>query len=270
MTKILLLSFTLIFTSCSQPKKSTKKKVPGFHKYTSQEIEYIMDNQNIDCASINGQDCPSGVARLMIFAKKGGASVCSGFMVDSTTLVTNNHCVANTSECEGTHIAIYDNTTNDYTTTSCESIRATGRDSHDPNDKSKAVDFTVMNIKDIFYGSTFESSSVGARVYDRVTAWVIDHTGIDMARPNVFDSRITEFDCTVKNQSEFSSTVLINCPSINGNSGSPVLNRSGRVVGVIWGGMTSKNVDASTLLYVRRKSDLSALMTDISFFSKYL
>lgn len=232
-----------------------------------QQIETVLNNQNFECASLGGQ-CPSGLARLFILNPKDPerSAVCTGFMVSATRLVTNHHCVSDAEECDNTYLAIFDGT--NYQKAKCDSLIISKQDTANPNDRDRKLDFAVMNISITYQGEFLPLSQTSAISGDKVNAWVIDHTGLDKNPRNLLDARITEFQCEVKDQSTWKSLFMMNCPIISGNSGSPAINQSGEVIGVIWGG-TSNNLDSSLDLQSRRSLTYVGLATEVKYFRRF-
>ena len=267
MTSLLfILSLLFLSVSCGKGGRSNGKK---YIKITAEQIANVMDNQVMSCGSIGRKACPEGVSRLMILNRSNADAsyVCSGFMVNKTTLVTNHHCVENLTECNNTYIAVYDGY--GYHQTKCKRIIKTLEDYSSANDPRRAIDYTVMEIEEEFFGNTFSLSTAKASVGDNVTAWVVDHTGLDIIEnPNFFESRITEFNCKVQNQNDSASLVLENCPVIHGNSGSPAVNTAGDIVGVIWGA-TDADVSSQTDLAIRRSSSGVGIVTEMTHFAEF-
>lgn len=268
MSPVLLLftlSLSLLF-SCGGKNSSKGKRVT---RIAEEEIQEVMNNQKFSCASLSG-GCPHGVARLLVLNRfdPDQSAVCSGFMVGETTLMTNHHCVDTKEVCSDTYIAIYTGAT--YVQTKCKRIIKTMQDTPDPNDPSRRLDFTVLEIEDVYHDKFFEVSDVAAEIGDTVHSWVVDHTGLDdEIRPNLYDSRITEFRCNVMDQNEYASLMLERCAVINGNSGSVSLNTDGHVIGIIWGG-SAFGVDTTLELPIRRSLNFEALLTEAENFRAYI
>jgi V8-like Glu-specific endopeptidase len=252
--KILLLSLgLLLLVSCG--KKSTSKSSRKAW-ITEDQINTILDNQLMSCAAIGGGSCPEGVARLFIIDKfnADASTVCSGFMVGPNRMVTNHHCVENTEICSNTYIAIY--TSSGPVINRCAKVLESREDYSDSNEPLRAVDYAVIETKEVYNGDFFQLAEIPAEVGDRATAWVVDHTGLDDPKsPNFFFSRITEFDCEVDDPGERASLMLKNCPVISGNSGSPLFNLDGEILGVIWG---ASRADTSSLMPLSERRSLSA------------
>lgn len=258
--KLIIITLLILSVSCSKSSSSSKRETP----INEEQIQQIMANQNFECAAIDGT-CPAGVARLLIVNPNDPdtSAVCSGFMISPNRLVTNHHCVSTQDFCNSTYIAIYTKT--GYTNTKCKTIVKTDQDVEDPNDPSRAIDYTILETVDIYDGSFFPLSNDLAEAGDLIQTWVIDHTGLDKMPPNLFDSRVTELDCRVLDQSTRASLVMKNCAIISGNSGSVALNRDGEVIGVIWGGTTTIGVDSSLDLTIRRQLNELGLATEVNY-----
>lgn len=257
---LIFIIMTLLSFSCSKGSSGNKKET----RIEETQIPDVMNRQNFSCASISG-NCPEGIARLLVLNKSepDRSAVCSGFMIGPNRLVTNNHCVSTLQQCRSTFLAIYDGG-NGYFRTRCTNIITTATDGPDPNDPSRMLDFTVMETAGTYLGNYFRLSDTSARPGDVLEAWVVDHTGLDDFPANLTDARVTEFECTVMNQNERSSLMMMECPIISGNSGSPVLNQRDEVVGVLWGGSAS-TFDSSLDLDIRRELNEVGLATDVKY-----
>jgi V8-like Glu-specific endopeptidase len=241
--------------SCGQQGGNGKKKI----YLTKSTLEASLKKQKFECESIAGAACPSGIARLFIFnaADPEDSALCSGFLNGDDKVVTNNHCLSTLEECKDTYISIYNGES--YENVKCKSIIATKAD---PGALSqKGVDYTIMEIDRKVAIKTFSISKYPAYVGDSLTAWVIDHKSLTTAR-------ITELDCTYRSKSN--SMLVGNCPVIHGNSGSPMVNSSSEIVGVIWGSTVDQDVDERMELSERRRLDDYALVTALEHFKSYL
>jgi hypothetical protein len=118
-----------------------------------------------------------------------------------------------------------------------------------------------MEIDKKVTAKTFPLSPSSPYVGDLLTAWVIDHKTLN-------DSRITELECQYKTLSK--SMQLTNCPVIQGNSGSPLVNSYGEIVGLVWGSTVDDEVDANFPLDARRNLNDLAMVTELKHFRSYL
>lgn len=244
----------IFVTACGQSNLNGKKKIS-----LSDKTLDSLAVQNFECASIDGSACPSGIARIFIHNPKDpdNSAVCTGFLSGNNRIVTNNHCVADMKECSNTYISVFNGTTHENVR--CKKIIQTKVDPGALN--LKGVDFTVMEIDKKVAAKTFPVSPYTAYVGDRLTAWVIDHKSLN-------DSRITELDCHYKTRGN--SMQLTNCPVIQGNSGSPLVNSYGEIVGIVWGSTVDEEIDANYPLVDRRHLNELAFVTELRHFKSYL
>lgn len=265
-----LLIAVSILSSCgkSQELRTPKKETPI--PIDPQAVEYAMNNLKFECSPIEeGNACPSGIARLFILnmkdAKKSG--VCTGFLVSKDTLVTNHHCIENQKRCDGTHIAIY-NGDNSYLRAKCESVVKSYEDYHSPGDRRRRKDFAVVKLDREVDITPMNVIDTPTRPNDLISAWVVDHN----LKDNLLRARISQFECKVSARSNWSALTLSNCPVIGGNSGSPILNENGDVVGLIWGSTVDSIYNADSNMSARRaaRHQNSAAATPSRDFIQYL
>lgn len=241
--------------SCGQQSTNGKKKV----SLSKSTLEKTIKQQTFECGSLDGGPCPSGIARLFIYNEidPSDSALCSGFLNGTNQVVTNNHCLSTLKECKNTYISVYDGES--YVNVKCKSIVHTKLD---PGVLSqKGVDYTVMEIDQNLEIKTFPISKFTPYVGEMLTAWVVDHQSLTKAR-------ITEFNCQYAAKSN--SMLLKNCPVVHGNSGSPLVNNYGEIVGVIWGSTVDDSIDANSDLQMRRKLSDYALVTELKHFKDYL
>jgi S1-C subfamily serine protease len=255
MTLYLNLIFALMFFVTSCGKSSHKKKNETI---TPEQVTNLLDNQSFECASLDGSRCLEGIARVMTLNPKNPLQVglCTGFLVRSNRLVTNHHCISTQEECASTFVSVFNGTSTDVA--KCKTlIRA--EDDGKPLGV-KVIDVAVIEI-DRAIGPTvvLERSRTVPSIGTNLSVWVVDH--IDL-----FQGRMTELSCALKKREN--AMELENCPIIAGNSGSPVLNKAGKVVGIIWGGTTSNLINEQTPLEKRRALSDLGYATQVKYFKE--
>jgi hypothetical protein len=240
----------LLLISCGKSEQSsTKKTVP----ILPEEIEDILDRQKFTCQSISGGPCPQGIARLFIIdqANPQLSSLCTGYMINANTLVTNNHCVPDAISCQNTYVSI--RTAGEPIKARCNDIVFTEGDGE--ISQARANDITVFHINVSYGGPVFNVSQVRPSIGQKVTIWVVDHF-------TILDAAITELECEYI--SKPGAMEFNNCPAISGNSGSPiVLSGSTTAIGVLWGSTVPPIVDASFPLQERRAFKAISLGTEL-------
>src|SRR3989344_8244897 len=114
----LVLFSLLLLASCGDSGINGRKRIT----ITKESISSLVSEQNFECASIHGNSCPVGIARLFIHnpTDVDDSATCSGFLNGSNKIVTNNHCVASEKECQNTYISIY--TGEGYESVRCKRI----------------------------------------------------------------------------------------------------------------------------------------------------
>lgn len=254
---IYLILFSVFFLiGCGKSNEDNKK----FVNITPEQISNLLENQSFECASLGGGQCPEGIARIFILnsSQPDKSSLCTGFLTKSNQLVTNHHCISTDVQCASTYFSVY--VSGSYEAAKCKRVIGSKDDGKPLSEK--AVDYSVLELdRHIRNTDVFRYSSSSARPGSELTTWVIDH--IDL-----FKARITELRCKLKGSRN--SLELENCPSISGNSGSPVLNERGHIVGVLWGSTTNDSITEATPLGDRRAREDHSYATEVRHFKNLL
>lgn len=225
----LVLIFLLASCGKSGGSSSGKKVVP----LNPEEMEDILDHQEFTCR-VSPSRCPYGIGRIFILnpSDYSSSSLCTGFMVGPTKMLTNHHCISDQEDCRNTYVSV--RTVNGPVKARCKSLQFTREDSTNSNQKS--VDLSVIELDRTIVSDRFTLSSVKVKTGENYVAWVVDQVSLTQAI-------ITRLDCLYERK-DF-SMIMRNCPAISGNSGSPVVRSSGEVVGILWGSSLPQSVDAN-------------------------
>ena len=249
------LFFAVVLTLVSCGKKGgsdSYKEIP----LTQTQVNKAMSSQKFECASVDGSPCPEGIARLFMLNLKtpSKSGVCSGSLVAKNKILTNAHCVSTQKRCDETYISVYDGFS--YINARCSKVLKTVKEGD--------IDFSVLELdRSIDTIRPLKIRKSKSKIaYESVSAWVIDHISLTKAR-------ITELRCNSSNY--WRSTLnLSDCPVIPGNSGSPLINSEGQIMGVVWGTYMVQKRDERTNLEKRRSMNADSLGTAAEEFVSFI
>lgn len=247
----------LLLSGCGKEQSASSKKTVMI---TPEQINNLLENQSFECESYDGSQCPEGLARVFVLDlnKPENSGLCTGFLTGTNQIITNHHCVSSDKQCASTYFSIH--VSGNYEVARCRRI-ISAKDDGRPLPE-KAIDYSIIEMdRHIRNTEVFKQSTSIPRLESKLTAWVIDHISL-------FTARITELRCTLK--SRIDSLELANCASISGNSGSPILNQQGSIVGVLWGSTTNDSVNEATPLEDRRALEESSYATELKHFRAFL
>ena len=247
-----LILFLLI--SCGKSRSDSKKTAT----INQQDIETLLENQRFQCASLGGDQCPDGLARLFIInpIDANNSALCTGFLTSSNRLVTNHHCLSSLDQCRNTFIAIHQDGT--HQVARCQSIIKSLDDGNSL--ATKSIDVSILELDRHLNIDPFSLTKNNPLTGSKVSAWVVDHL-------DLFQARLTELEC--RSEGEEFSLEFSRCPAISGNSGSPMVNSSGWVVGVLWGSTLDNRFNESLDLEFRRNLSAFSFATDVKYFKQY-
>lgn len=215
---------------------------------TELDVATILQSQEFGCAPLSGSVCPEGIGRVFIQSaqRSGEFILCTGFLVGEDLLATNGHCLREEEECPRTFVT-FPNGKN----ARCSTIVRTY---YDEEDFFNGRDLTLIRLDQNLGIRPIDIDRESVQRNEEYSVWVMDHFSIMTAR-------LTEFECRYEGPGltqEFS-----NCPVIQGNSGSPVLNNRGEAVSIIWGSNLTRDAGPGIPLSTRRDLEAMAFGTEL-------
>lgn len=246
--------FFFCLLACGQPENMPNKKID----LALVDIAALLEKQDFQCNSLDGRDCPEGLARVFVINAKNSANSiqCAGFLTASNKLVTNHHCLSTSQQCQNTYVSVYGKT--GFETARCKSIISTHTDLKPLAHKAK--DVTVMELDTHLKILPLETRIHTPAIGSNISVWAVDHLSRN-------EARLTQLSC--KTIAHRNSIELEHCPIVAGNSGSPVINGEGQVVGVVWGSSLPDTVSEKMDLQKRRALEATSYATDMKYFKSH-
>lgn len=214
-----------------------------------------------------GSECHSSVAGLV-----SESGLCTAFLVSEDTVITNNHCIPTSIKQDGASclgkIKFVFPAINELKTEEieCESVKRISETKSD----TMAMDIAILRMKKSTQRPPFQVSLEGINDTEEVQVIKINPivTGGEMKSVKCYalqDSLANPFYT-----SKYSPLFLIrDCEIMKGNSGSPMLNKFGHVVGVISAvGATSLNNAQQIQGHISLGSNLSCFR-DLAFTNNF-
>lgn len=218
-------------------------------------ISAMVQGQNIYCS--DQEYCPEGLARMFTinFNDAKNSSMCGAFLIAPDLVMTNSHClwagkISLEKTCQGLYFS-FPTLLGPTENARCQKILWRAPGTHGQKTFTPGYnDFALVKLDRKMTVSPLklqEDISKGDVVYPLVT----DHL-------NGFEARITKLECGVKKIDKYGVAELSKCPVIFGNSGSAVVNKSNKVVGIIFSSTNNKVRRPTDELNVRVSGNNSA------------
>ncbi len=228
---------------------------------TNSSIEEVLAKSNLECG-LSGESCPTGLA-LLVGIDQGKSYRCSAFVLDNGLVYTNSHCVPERFSgragvnCSDS-IGLVFNINGQMKRVSCESI---------VNSTSLArtgvQDVAVLKVEVPKEVRPFKSELRSRYSGERVSILKVDPKGL-------WNGEVSRVTCSLKMNTFFGeffdgpqSPALntLGCETMGGNSGSPIIDRNGFVLGIHQASIKDKSDLGARILDHFISKDFSSLGT---------
>ncbi len=199
------------------------------------------------------RDCPGWITQLQ--SNSPLPYVCSAFLIQPDVVMTNRHCLQEAlrkpgSACQGIQFSFPSTPQFPSEKVNCKTVLQTSDSLQAP--VKWVADMALLLLEKPVHRSVLEISSEILQESQSLDVLKVDPAPMGKNTPVIRKIR-----CQMgisANNSYFTSSpspemTLLNCPIISGNSGSPILNQSGKAVGLVWAraGATLPGAGSKTL-----------------------
>lgn len=199
---------------------------------TDSSVGEILAKSHLECG-LEGQNCPTGLA-LLVGLEKGKAYRCSAFVLENGLVYTNSHCLPEKLSAKPgvscrDSIGLVFNVGGQMKRVGCETIV-----NSTPLESRGVQDVAVLKVNLPAGVAPFKSDLRSRYSGERVTILKVDPKGD-------WNGEITREQCSLKMNTFFGeffdgpqSPALntLGCETMGGNSGSPILDKNGVVLGL--------------------------------------
>lgn len=262
---LLQLVIVLTLVACGRKEETTysRKKTT----LSPDMMETIMARQNLYCPEGN---CPEGIGRVFAvnFEDADNSSMCTGFLVARDLVMTNSHCVyAGPITLKKTCDGLYFSFSSEYGVQ--EQARCSEIIWRDPKQRGDGYfrrgqqDFALVRLDRHLPLEPLTVDREGLQNWSEVYPIVIDHV-------DAINARVVKLKCQAHQLEAEGFAKLGNCPAISGNSGSPVIDQNGNVVGILFASENPKAKKPNTPLGERKDSTNIAYAFSLAHIVKVL
>ena len=226
--------------ACSQGpgdlQVQTQAPIDKTEKQTASKLNEQLKDFSIECPT--GTSCPNYVG-LVVAADDKRTWRCSGFLIDSETLMTAEHCLPQDlkklhQSCDGRLYFKLPKIDNQNIQEEAETLECDKVIGFEPM-SWRAYDFVVIKLKGVSKRSRYPRLNFENRFHGQaLKIWKADHL-------NDHQSMITQTSCALNNRSllslyfqdpRSSQIQYGGCETNAGNSGAPVLNAQNEIIGI--------------------------------------
>lgn len=191
----------------------------------------------------SSEDCPEGIAKMNMLADNGQGFLCTGTLISSDVVLTNKHCVENI-RCEDINIYLGKKENGVMTSRTerfgCKEIL------YSSENEAGVTTAALNNYEDIAAIKLDRASSnapfvlaqeEGITHREVYSIFKVDHDGFNSGSISKLSCRPLERNLMSLSPSPYAENKFFaGCRTIGGNSGSPIVNNQGKLVGLVYQG----------------------------------